>query len=189
MWRAAPERARGDAGGARGAWSVLHNAEIHGVAIIDSSRAILDRAAGTELVLRRRRQAYMRLLGLAVGLLASVAAVDNRAAGPPNPHSAFASFDCALRRLALEFASHLQPHRSAPELQAIADALNNDTYAECRNLTVAGSPPPLTAPAFPISSLSGKVVYVDYGSGSDSGSGSEQTPLKSIAAALNAVAG
>ena len=131
----------------------------------------------------------MRLLGLHVGLLASVAAVENRHAGPTNPHRAFASFDCALRRLALEFASHLQPHRSAPELQAIADALNNDTYAECRNLTVVGRPPPLAAPAFPIPSLSGKVVYVDYVNGSDSGSGSEQAPLKSIAAALNAVAG
>ena len=63
----------------------------------------------------------------------------------PNPHDAFASFDCALRQLALEFASHLQPHRSRPELQAIADALNNDTYATCRNLTVPGNPPPLSS--------------------------------------------
>ena len=127
------------------------------------------------------------LAGQMLSLLASAAAAEASPRGPPNPHDAFASFDCALRRLALDFATHLQPHRSAPELRAIADALNNDTWAECRNLTVTGSPPPLTAPAFAIPS-SGKVVYVDYREGSDSGSGSVAAPLKSIAAALSAVA-
>jgi hypothetical protein len=105
----------------------------------------------------------------------------------PNPHDAFASFDCALRQLALEFASHLQPHRSRPELQAIADALNNDTYATCRNLTVPGNPPPLSAPVFPIPSGE-TVIYVDQ-NGSDSSAGSVTAPLRTVAAAVARVAG
>ena len=117
------------------------------------ARARRVRARSSLQLLNSRRasmpSAMRRAFWLACAVLCSGAPRPLHAAASvreqPNPHDAFASFDCALRQLALEFASHLQPHRSRPELQAIADALNNDTYATCRNLTVPGNPPPLSS--------------------------------------------
>jgi hypothetical protein len=105
----------------------------------------------------------------------------------PGPHAAYASFDCKLRALALEFAQDLQPFRGKDEIQEIADALNGATYAECRNLTApeglpAPSPPAFSLPSGPASG-SGE-VFVDYAKGSDTAAGTEAVPLKTIAAAL-----
>ena len=117
--------------------------------------------------------------------LAAVVAGGRVRGGPTPPHSQYATFDCKLRQLALDFALELQPDRRRDEVQAIADALNNATYAECRNLTIPAGvlPPAPPAPALPPSGAPG-VFFVDYTTGSDDASGSVGAPLKTIAAAI-----
>ena len=107
-----------------------------------------------------------------------------RAAQGAGPSTAF---DCAARALALEFAALVQPTRSAPELQLVADALaGSPQYAPnspgwC-NLTVQGPlrQPPSLPPPPPAT------YFVDPITGSDSGPGSEAAPFRSLQRALRA---
>jgi hypothetical protein len=109
------------------------------------------------------------------------------APGPPNPYSTFAAFDCELRKLALDFALELQPHRGRDDMQAIADALNSATFAECRNLSIpAGVPPPSPpAPALPVGP---GVVYVAVDGSDSAAGGTISSPLRTLAAAVAKVA-
>lgn len=85
------------------------------------------------------------LLGLVALFLGTVAAehvegVFDKASplvGDAPLSSVTAGFDCGMRKLALQYAVHIQPGISKEALQDIADALNGTPEAMCRNVTVA----------------------------------------------------
>ena len=80
----------------------------------------------------------------------------------------------------------LQSGRGSDEFERIADALNEGSYAECRNLTALAGLPPPSPPAYPLPA--GARVYVDYAESLDSNAGSEAAPLKTLAAAVEKAA-
>jgi hypothetical protein len=102
-----------------------------------------------------------------------------------------ASFDCAMRGLAVEFAASANPGLSAEALAGIAAALDGapEKPAGC-NVTVptalaaARELPALAGP--PLRSVAGATVYVDYAAGSDSAAGTQAAPFKTVARGLAA---
>jgi len=96
------------------------------------------------------------------------------------------AFDCAWRTISLEYAPRIQPFISPAQLQAVADgleivALGCNSSAEVARFIAAHVPEP--RPAGP-AAAAGVSIYVDYGAGSDGNSGSQASPLKTIAAAV-----
>ncbi len=84
------------------------------------------------------------------------------------------SFDCAVRKLALDYGKKLLPERG--EFKSLFDALQ---LQNCPGIPIpttmdAWMPPTYSQPA-------GKSFYVDYAKGSDSNIGSKDSPVKTIA--------
>ena len=125
------------------------------------------------------------------------------AAKEPKPS---AGLDCAVRQLAYEFATQLQPERGrmpdvAAGLQLQLSGSSNGTtcakeraggdaawpadYAPRGYLQAAYSPVP---PPWPRAPLASSAVYVSYATGSDTAAGTATQPLKTIAAGLAATA-
>jgi hypothetical protein len=101
-----------------------------------------------------------------------------------------ASFDCAMRGLAVEFAASANPSLSAAALARIADALNGapEKTAGCNvsvpaALAAARQRPALAGPPAP-APAAGATVYVDYAGGSDGNAGTQAAPFKTVARAL-----
>ena len=97
-----------------------------------------------------------------------------------------ASFDCKMRQLAMDYARKIQPWLPDMKMQELADALNGAKEAQHCNVTVQNStnrfPRP---PAFPTSNAD-SAYYVDTNSGSDSNSGAQDSPFKTITKAVTA---
>ena len=89
----------------------------------------------------------------------------------------------------MDFARKIQPFRSKAQFQQIADALNGAQEAQNCNVTVDDKEGVLaenTVPRFPLPSTSSTAFYVDAIKGSDSNSGSESSPFKTILKAVSA---
>jgi hypothetical protein len=102
------------------------------------------------------------------------------------PEKAPQDVDCAWRPFALEYAAHIQPWLSAPQLSAIHDSLFygtgcNSSAADALLAAHAPSARPLAARA-----AAAPAVYVDPTAGSDSNPGTQALPLKTLAGALAA---
>lgn len=95
------------------------------------------------------------------------------------------TFDCALRRLAVEFALRIQPDITAAQLQDLADALNGSP--EFGQYACNVTPPAVeAAPVQPPLQLISPAWFVDAVSGSDNQEGTQAAPFRSIARALAA---
>lgn len=84
------------------------------------------------------------------------------------------TFDCKMRKLALEFAHKLQPQRTAAQFQQLADALNGapEAHGLCNVSidTIRGQVEGNSRfPSIEIRSAASSTVYVDATKGSDSG--------------------
>ena len=126
---------------------------------------------------RARTLAALLLLGAALG-----------GAGPTQ------SYDCGLRRLALEYAQQLQPFRSAAELQLVADALNGSPQYGSYDCGVSPSELPArparlaqSAPEGALRDLlaaappaGASVFYLDAARGDDSFAGTLAAPFRSV---------
>lgn len=110
-----------------------------------------------------------------LGLLTGVAAV-----APP------ASFDCAFRQFALEYAASLQPWRGKAFADATADALNGAIEAQNCSVSLPSQPAsrfsylPLPAPGTP------NVYFIDAVNGVDSSPGTISLPFRTLARGLAA---
>ena len=108
------------------------------------------------------------------------------------------TFDCALRVLALEFALDLQPNLTALDAQQIADALNGSPEFGDYNCNVT---PPVGLPRSRMARVHSRITttadhgnaataeptfYVDATRGSDSGTGTQGSPFRSIVHAITA---
>ena len=102
-------------------------------------------------------------------------------------------FDCAWRVFALSYAPQIQPFLSTAQLQAVADsleivALQCNSSAEVAAVVAAHVPAPRPAVGASASASAAAVaavsIYVDYGAGSDANSGSQSSPVKTIAQAV-----
>ena len=98
------------------------------------------------------------------------------------------SFDCPMRGLALEYARKIQPNLSTQKLQEIADALNGAKEAQncnvsVKNLADSNSGRPTRIYAAPSGA---STFYVDSNGGSDSNSGTMNSPFKTIEKAITA---
>ena len=101
-----------------------------------------------------------------------------------------ATFDCPMRRLALEFAADIQPWLTTTQLQQISDALNGAEEAQNCNVT----PNDLkhfdakneirTAPIWDDSDDEDHSIYVDYINGNDKNNGTKLYPLKLLESAI-----
>lgn len=98
------------------------------------------------------------------------------------------SFDCKMRKMAMDFAHKIQPFRSEQYFKEIADALNGAKEAQNCNVSVpdfkigenTNKRPP---PAFPIPNT-GSVFYVDAKKGSNANSGTKDSPFETITKAI-----
>ena len=99
------------------------------------------------------------------------------------------SFDCKMRQLGMEFAQKIQPSLSKVKLQEIADALNGAEEAQNCSVTVPDvlEEDGRKAPTFslPNSEVSSS-FYVDAKKGSDSNSGTMDSPFMTINKAVMA---
>ena len=97
------------------------------------------------------------------------------------------TFDCPMRQLAIDFAHKLQPFRTKESFQQLADALNG--AEEAQNCSVS-LPADLddNVSRFPVlaTPTEGSSLYVDAIHGSDTNSGTMQSPLKTISKAVTA---
>ena len=99
------------------------------------------------------------------------------------------AFDCAWRTFALAYAPQIQPFISTAQLQAVADslelvALRCNSSAEIAAVVAAHAPAPRPAVAAAAAAAAAVSIYVDYGAGSDANSGSQTSPVKTIAQAV-----
>ena len=97
------------------------------------------------------------------------------------------SFDCKMRQIALDYARKIQPFRTKMQFQQVADALNG--AQEAQNCSVKVDIPDdggWKPPSFPLPSSTAAMFYVDANKGSDSNSGTESAPFKTIEKALAA---
>ena len=88
----------------------------------------------------------------------------------------------------MDYARKIQPNLSSKQMQEIADALNGAREAQNCSVSVQSESArnvEKTAPAFPVPQGSA-TFYVDCNSGSDSNSGSMDSPFKTISKALTA---
>ena len=91
------------------------------------------------------------------------------------------SFDCKMRQLAMEFARKIQPMRTKQQFQQLADALNGAQEAQNCNVSVGDHKFSTSRIGiFPVDE-SGTAFYVDATSGSDSNSGTQSSPFKTVA--------
>ena len=99
-----------------------------------------------------------------------------------------ASFDCAFRQLALDYASSLQPFRGPSAWSAMSDALTGAEEAQNCSLTLPYAPPdaprfsylPLPAPGTP------NAFYIDPEHGADGNPGSLAAPFQTVERGLAA---
>ena len=98
------------------------------------------------------------------------------------------SFDCKMRRLALDFAHKIQPFRSKVHFQMIADALNGAPEAQNCSVTVPDSygAEDNIMNTLPLPTGVAKTFYVDTIKGKDSNTGSIKYPFKTIMRAVKA---
>ena len=99
------------------------------------------------------------------------------------------SFDCKMRQLGMQFAQKIQPSLSKTKLREIADALNGAQEAQNCNVSVPDIPEEVAkkAPSFPLpKSDASSSFYVDATKGSDSNSGTMNSPFKTINKAVMA---
>ena len=99
------------------------------------------------------------------------------------------SFDCKMRQLGMQFAQKIQPSLPKAKLQKIADALNGAEEAQNCNVSVPNvleqigkKAPSFTLPKSDVSSS----FYVDATKGSDSNSGTMDSPFQTINKAVMA---
>lgn len=104
------------------------------------------------------------------------------------------SYDCGLRRLALEYAQQLQPFRGAAELQLVADALNGSPqYGEYNCGVLAAALPARPARLAQSASASAlrdlleaapaagaATFYLDAAAGNDAAAGTLAAPFRSV---------
>lgn len=99
-----------------------------------------------------------------------------------------ATFDCAMRQLALRYARQLQPDRAELDFQRIADALNGSPRAKENNCSASLGTLNVTkgkqAPSFPIPE-NATTIFVDYANGDDKNPGSKEKPLRTLAQAVS----
>ena len=106
----------------------------------------------------------------------------------PPPPPASATFDCATRHLALEYAISIQPFRGKPDFEVLASVLDESGglpggITQCDNVTYDG-PDKEFEPSFPVPTR-GQVYFIDYTKGHDCAScGSLAMPFKSVPHAL-----
>ena len=99
-----------------------------------------------------------------------------------------ASFDCAYRQLALDYAASLQPFRGPDSWAAAADALNG--AVEAQNCSVRGDPDLPPAPRFqyrPLPPPGTPAVFFVAPWGSDTAAGTQASPFQTLPRGLSAV--
>ena len=99
------------------------------------------------------------------------------------------SFDCKMRQLGMQFAQKIQPTLSKAKLQEIADALNGAEEAQNCSVSVPDVPEQIgkRAPSFPLPKIdASSSFYVDTNKGSDSNSGTVESPFQTINKAVMA---
>lgn len=98
------------------------------------------------------------------------------------------SFDCKMRKMAMDFAHKIQPFRSKEHFKEIADALNGAKEAQNCNISVSGlklsdQENKKKPPAFAIPNT-GSTFYVDVKKGSNANSGTLDSPFETITKAV-----
>lgn len=102
------------------------------------------------------------------------------------------TFDCKMRQLAMDYARKIQPWLTTAKLQELADALNGAKEAQNCNVSVAKRGSSSSEQQTRVEKAesqfpeAGNVYFVDANKGNDAGSGTEASPLKTIAAAVEA---
>ena len=96
-------------------------------------------------------------------------------------------FECAWRKLALEFATQIQPFRPTSAFQDIFDGLELSTLC---NATFAApvfnaSSPLALARSAAASQPPATTLFVDFASGSDANAGTQAAPLQHLAFAVS----
>lgn len=97
------------------------------------------------------------------------------------------TFDCKMRQLAMDYAHKIQPWLSDTKYQEIADALNGAIEAQHCNVSLKFPKTSPRPPNFSISRAASSTFYVDANAGSDSNSGTKDSPLQTISKAIMAV--
>eukprot|EP01116_Phalansterium_solitarium_P023012 TRINITY_DN785_c0_g1_i1.p1 TRINITY_DN785_c0_g1~~TRINITY_DN785_c0_g1_i1.p1 ORF type:complete len:881 (-),score=338.00 TRINITY_DN785_c0_g1_i1:265-2871(-) len=101
-----------------------------------------------------------------------------------------ASFDCPMRELAVSFAGSIQPNLGVAKLQQVADALNGcpEKTPNCTVTVPTGAEERPRFGVFPLPDAtdSASVYYVDAVHGSDSNTGTLQSPFRTIARSVQA---
>ena len=99
------------------------------------------------------------------------------------------SFDCKMRQLGMDYARKIQPFLSKTHLQEIADALNGAQEAQNCSVSIPDSTsyvPYNRMAARSSPATASTVFYVDATKGSDSNSGTVDSPFQTIGKAVMA---
>lgn len=90
------------------------------------------------------------------------------------------TFDCKMRQLAMDFARKIQPMRTKEQFQQLADALNGAKEAQHCNVTIGDHKFGTSRVGTFALPQAGSMFYVDATAGSDSNSGTQAAPFKTV---------